>query len=116
MPTYQRRLFSKMRSVAGNYSLLGNMALATFASQAINTTMARAYPTLFKQGSGFFRPSLQPPTTIALLINSYRNYSSSTFRSFFVFLITSTVIGGGKIVVANGFLASFFDFLDSRCL
>ena len=43
--------------------------------------------------------------------SGYLPYSSG-FR-FFSFLTTSTVIGGGKIVVAVAFLASFLGFLAS---
>ncbi len=42
MPTYQRRLFAKVRPIAGNHCLMGNTALTTFASEAINPTMTRA--------------------------------------------------------------------------
>ena len=50
---------------------------------------------------------------IKLLICCYLAYPPS---SFLPFLITSTAVEGGKIVVADTFLASFLGFFDSLCL
>ena len=50
-----------------------------------------------------------------LLVSYYLAYSSS-LCSFFPFLMTSTVVGDGRIVVADIFLASFFGFFASLCL
>lgn len=47
---------------------------------------------------------------------SYLSSSSSTCRSFFPFLITSTFTGVGRIVTGDNFLALFLDFFDSLCL
>ena len=49
---------------------------------------------------------------LSLLISYYLPHSSS-FRLFFSFLMTSTVIGGGKIVAGDTFLVSFLCFLGS---
>jgi len=46
MFTYQRRLFSKVRSIAGNYKLAGDMAFSLFTSQLVNLTVARAQAAL----------------------------------------------------------------------
>ena len=49
-----------------------------------------------------------------LLISYYLAYSSFLWL-FLSFLITSTAIGGGKIVVLDTFLVSFLRFLGSLC-
>ena len=49
---------------------------------------------------------------VKLLVRCYWDYSS-TSRSFFPFLITSTVSAGGKIVAVDIFLALFLGFLRS---
>jgi len=41
MLTYQGCFFSKVRTMAGNYNLPGDMTLAAFASQTINPAMTR---------------------------------------------------------------------------
>ncbi len=58
MPAYQGCLFAKVRVVAGNYSLSGNVALPAFTSRAINPTAPRANAALFQYYPGFLSPSL----------------------------------------------------------
>lgn len=114
MPPHQRRLFSKVWSVVGNYSLAGNMALSTLTGQAVGATATRTCTAFFQHCSGFFGPGLQLSSAIKLLVGCYLPYSSTS--RFFFFLITSTVTGGCRIGVADICLVSFFGFFDSRCL
>ena len=114
MPAHQRGFLSKVGAEAGDYSLCGNLALAAFTGQAIGQAAAGAYLARFQYGSGFFRPSRQLPAIMELLVSRYLSSSSSSFR-FFPFLTTSTVTGGGKIVVVTIFLVSFLGFLVSLC-
>jgi hypothetical protein len=48
MPANKRRLLSKVRAIAGNHGLAGNIALPTFTSQTISPTLTRAETALFQ--------------------------------------------------------------------
>ncbi|GAH60425.1 unnamed protein product [marine sediment metagenome] len=48
MPTDQRRFLSKVRTITGDYDLSGNLALAAFTSQAIDTAPAGTHMALFQ--------------------------------------------------------------------
>lgn len=114
MPADQRSFLSEVRTIAGDDDLSGNLTLAAFTSQAVGQAAAGTYLASFQYGSGFFRPSRQLPAIMELLVGRYLSSSSSSFR-FFPFLTTSTVTGGGKIVVVTIFLVSFLGFFVSLC-
>lgn len=116
MLTDEGCLFAKVGSIAGNHDLAGAMALPAFTRQTISPAVARAKAAFFENYFSFFSSNSEPSSVMKLLISGYLAYSSSSFGSFFRFLITSTVTGGVRTVAVDVFLISFFDFFGSLCL
>lgn len=107
-------LFSKVGAVARDEGLAGEMALPAFASKTVGTTVTRAEMARLQYPLGFFHPGFKLSSVVELFVSSYFPYSSFS-GSFFPFLITSTVVGGGIMVSTDIFLVSFFDFFGSLC-
>jgi len=58
VPAYQRRLFTKVRSIAGNDNLARDLAFSALTSRAIDPALARAQAAFFETGFSFLNSSL----------------------------------------------------------
>jgi hypothetical protein len=108
------RLFTEVRSVAGNYRLRAGAAFARFALQTVNMTMPGAEFTIPENPSGGLCPLLDFAFGRQSEIGGLPYPPSSGGCSFLPFVfITCTVTGCDSISDTAGFFASFFGFLAS---
>jgi len=119
MSAYQWGLFPEVWSVAGNDDLSAYVALTALTSQSVGPTAAGTQTAGLKHCPGLLNPGFQFPGLTHPLVDCHLSYSSSSLSSSgsllsFLFLITSTGIGGGTLETDNVFLVLFFGFFGSR--